>query len=256
MKETITTDDIPWKDIDDSIDETLNQITDEKLEDIKKMLPGKVVYKPAPLPAAQLSPEQRKFNQAMQMAITLSRSQIVPMHFRSKPDDVFAAIQLGSELGFKPMQSLNCIVMIQGNATLKAQTMLALIRSRCPQAIIKITQEVESATCFMARDKDDLGYEAVWSKEKAVRAKFAVAWDKELKKIKTKDNWENQPGNMSKWRAVMECARVIFPEVIMGLYSAEEIEDMNSGVDREEYKNEKEQKLKDINADFQEKKND
>ena len=252
MNNKITTEDIPWEpEEDDTVSMTCT--ADIKEPTIK---PGNVVHKPAPVLAAQLSPEQRKFNQAMQMAITLSRSQIVPMHFRGKADDVFAAIQLGTELGFQPMQSLNCIVMIQGNATLKAQTMLALIRSRCPQAIIEIEQGKEDATCFMARNKEDKGYKSEWSKEKAIGAKFAVAWDKELKKVKVKDNWENQPGNMAKWRAVMECARVIFPEVIMGLYSAEEIEDMNSGVDKEEYKNEKEQKLKDINADFQEKKND
>lgn len=190
--------------------------------------PGAVSQVPQRV-VVELSPEQKKFNAAMNMARTLARSQIVPSAFRDKPDDVFAAIQMGAELGFQPMQSLNAISMIQGNATLKGQTMLSLVRAKVPRSIIKITKEGDVISCYAARSEEDakngLGYTAEWSKEKAVKAKFAVKWDKDLKKFVLKDNWENQPETMSRWRAVSEALRVIFPDILMGLYTPEEIED-------------------------------
>ena len=38
-----------------------------------------------------------------------------------------------------------------------------------------------------------------------------------------KDNWKKQPATMLKWRAVSACARVVFPDVIQGMYTPEEI---------------------------------
>lgn len=170
--------------------------------------------------------DETKFNQAIKLAGTLAKSSIVPSHFRGKPEDVFACLVLGAELGFQPMQSLNAIVMIQGNATLKAQTMLALVRSRCPKAIIEITEEGDTVSCLAKRDERDLGYKASWNKDKAYDAGFAKAWDKENKKWITKDNWVKQPKTMSRWRSVSEACRVVFPDILQGLYASEEIEDL------------------------------
>ena len=38
-----------------------------------------------------------------------------------------------------------------------------------------------------------------------------------------KDNWRKQPKVMRKWRAVAACARVVFSDVITGLYTPEEM---------------------------------
>jgi RecT family len=172
--------------------------------------------------------DETKFNQAVKLAGTLAKSSIVPKHFQGHAEDVFACLVLGAELGFQPMQALNSIVMIQGNATLKAQTMLALVRAKCPKAIIKVTLDEPNkrATCFVRRDETDDGYTSVWDFQKAMDAKFAQAWDKDLKKWEVKHNWKVQPTNMAKWRAISECLRVVFPDVIQGLYSTEEMEDV------------------------------
>jgi hypothetical protein len=180
--------------------------------------------------------DESKFNQAVKLAATLAKSTIVPKHFQGHAEDVFACLVLGAELGFQPMQALNSIVMIQGNATLKAQTMLALVRSKCKDSVIEITSEVINGevhvSCFAKRDQRDPGYKATWSKKKAVDAKFAISWDKDLKKWVEKHNWIVQPETMSRWRAIAEALRVIFPDVLMGIYSTEEMEDLPPIVDR------------------------
>lgn len=160
---------------------------------------------------------QDKFNHAVKLAETLAKSTIVPQHFRGKGADVFAAIVLGSELGFSPMQSLNAIVMIQGNATMKAQTQLALVRAKCPKAIIKINvdEEKKIAVCEVKRDENDFGYTATWDMNKA-----------KLMGLACRDNWIKQPTTMLRWRALSEALRTVFPDVLQGLYATEELEEL------------------------------
>lgn len=171
-----------------------------------------------------LSPEQRKFNQAMQTARTLASSSIVPTHFRGKPEDVFACIMLGSELGFKPMMSLNSIVMIQGNATLKAQTMLATVKARCPDALIVINVDEANKTVQVTakRDDKDPGYTSTWNMDKA-----------KMMGLTAKDNYIKQPMTMLRWRAISEALRVVFADILMGIHSAEEMMDMDQAPTRQ-----------------------
>lgn len=157
-----------------------------------------------------------KFQHAVKIAGTLAKSSIVPQCFRGKPEDVFACLVLGAELGFKPMQALNAIVMIQGSATLKAQTQLSLVRANCPDAIINITLDEKNiiATVTVKRNQNDSGYVATWDLAKAKQMGLAG-----------RDQWLKQPLNMAKWRAISEALRVVFPDVLQGIYSTEELQD-------------------------------
>lgn len=163
----------------------------------------------------ELSPEAREYNRQMKIAHTLSKSNIVPAHFRGKPEDVFACVMYGSELGMKPMMALNSIVMIQGNATMKAQTMMAVVRAKCPTAIftIKVDEDKKIVSVRAQRDKDDLGYEAIWDMEKA-----------KAMGLSHKDNYIKQPTTMLRWRASSEACRMVFSDLLMGIYATEELE--------------------------------
>ncbi len=194
------------------------------IEEAKKTL--KPVEEPKRIPVNQpeLSNEAREFNRQMKISHTLAKSTIVPMHFRGKPDDIFACVMLGSELGFQPMMSLNSIVIIQGQATLKAQTMLAVVKSKCKSAIISIIvdEEKKIAVVKAQRDSDDPGYTATWDMAKAKNMGLS-----------SKDNWIKQPTTMLRWRAVSEAVRMVFADVLMGIYSTEEFQDIEINTDKE-----------------------
>lgn len=163
-----------------------------------------------------------KLAHAYKLAATLAKSQVVPSHFRNKPDDVFATLVLGAELGFQPMQSLNSIVMIQGNATLKAQTMLAIARSRLPFLSLEIKYDKDSVTVIGKREKNDVPFTSVWDDVRA----GAMG-------LLGKDNYKKQKLTMYKWRAISDVIRTICPDVIMGLYSTEEMKDVESTLEPE-----------------------
>jgi hypothetical protein len=55
---------------------------------------------------------------------------------------------------------------------------------------------------------------------------------KETISLADKYNWKQMPQIMMKWRAVAACARVVFPDVVLGLYTPDEMganTDANTG---------------------------
>lgn len=154
-----------------------------------------------------------KFNAAVKVAATLAKSNIVPAHFKNRPEDVFAALVLGAELGFSPMAALNSIVMIQGNATLKAQTMLAIARAKVKDLSVSIKEEKESVSVTIKRADDS--YTSTWNDERAL-----------LMGLLHKDNYKKQKLIMYKWRGVSEALKFMCSDVLMGLNTLEEMQDL------------------------------
>lgn len=150
-------------------------------------------------------------------ACKLSKSKMVPAIFQGKPEDTFVTVIMGRELGISPIMALSSIVVIQGTVTLKVQTMNAVVRSKCPAAIIKVEADHEARQVKVTakRDANDPGYESVWTMEMAKTMGLAG-----------KDNWIKQPMNMLKARALSDALRTVFPDVLLGLYSEEEMRDV------------------------------
>lgn len=166
--------------------------------------------------------EESSFNAGYKVANALAKSKVVPASLQGKPDDIFAILAMGAEIGIKPMQALNSINVIQGKPTISPQLMMAMVRGKLPSAIIDIKQNAEnkSVTVKAARSKEELDaglyYEAVWDMDRATRMGLAL-----------KDNYQKQAKTMLTWRAVAEACRMQFPDIIMGLYVPEEFQDFD-----------------------------
>ncbi len=150
-------------------------------------------------------------------ALSLSKSGIIPLALRNKPADIEVILQMAYELDIPPMQAINGINVIQGRPTVSPQLMIALIRRKIPNAYIKIEEHAGGCDCTMARGTTNLeieqGHKAKWDMGKA--SKMGLA---------SKDNYIKQPQTMLRWRAVGEAARMIFPDILMGLYFPDELE--------------------------------
>jgi hypothetical protein len=166
--------------------------------------------------------EENSFNAAMKIAQTLAKSKIVPVSLQSRPEDIFAILAMGSEIGIKPMQALNSIDVIQGRPTISPELMMAMVLSKLPDAIIDIkhNNEAKSVTCKTARSQEKLDkgfyYEAVWDLPRAERMGLAG-----------KDNYQKQAKTMLTWRSVAESCRITFPDIIHGLYVPQEFQDFD-----------------------------
>lgn len=117
----------------------------------------------------------------------------------------------GFELQVSPMQALDGINNIMGKPTCSAQFMLGLINRSGQLEDMKITVDDIGCTVTMKR------------KGRSEHIEIFTMKDAAKMQLDGKDPWKKQPKTMMKWRAVAACARVVFPDVIQGLYTHEEM---------------------------------
>lgn len=127
------------------------------------------------------------------------------------PQKVVAIMMLGRELGIPPWAALSTINVIQGKPTVSPQLMLALINRSGQLEDMQVQDEGGTVHVMMKRR----GRSEHW-------ASFGQA-DAIAMNLWSKPNWKSQPATMMKWRAVAACARVVFADVILGLYTHEEM---------------------------------
>lgn len=157
---------------------------------------------------ATLTPQE--WTTLSQMAEALHRSGMLPQSIKSV-EAAKAIILLGRELDIAPWQSLSTINVISGKPTVSPQLMLALIRRAGVMESFECKVSDTAVTCTMKRKG-----------EAAHTETFSMA-DAKAMELAGRDNWKKQPKTMMKWRAVAACCRVVFPDVILGLYTPEEM---------------------------------
>lgn len=146
-------------------------------------------------------------------AKVLLSSGFLPEAIRT-PEQATAIILQGRELGLGPMASFAGINVIRGRPSLSAQLMLALIRRSGLLESIELYPGVDEYTVTMRRKGEE---------PHAEKFTLDMARSLGLGVDDPKSQWAKQRVNMLKQRALSACARVVFPDVIMGLYTTEEI---------------------------------
>lgn len=168
-------------------------------------------------------------DETYRMAKGLIMSGLLPKSIKTA-EQAFAIITLGAELGFAAWQSMNSIDVIQGKPTLKPQAMLALIHRSGLAELVKIPNvdeiaKANAATVTMTRKGGMTHTETfTWKMAELMETTEYVDNQKRTIPMVQKYNWRTMPEIMMKWRAVSACARVVFPDVIMGMYTADEID--------------------------------
>lgn len=123
-------------------------------------------------------------------------------------------IQTGLELGLTPAKAMNQINIINGRPALSAQCMNGLMQARG----IKIsTIKNDNTECIISGTRNGVTEEVSYKMEDAKKAG-----------LDGKDNWKKYPRRMLFARAISELANKIAPDVIMGLYTQEEVEDFDA----------------------------
>lgn len=129
-----------------------------------------------------------------------------------KESDYFLIMMKGLELGLRPMTAVDFINIVQGVPVIDGKGMLALINSSLQLEDMTIDSQPDKCTVTMTR-KGRTPHTVIFDIDRARQMGLA-----------NRDNYKKQPGTMLKWRAITDCARVVFPDVIGGLYTPEEID--------------------------------
>ena len=165
------------------------------------------------------------FEDAFRFAKMVAASDFPPRDFRGKPESCLLAIQHGSEIGLAPMQSLQCIAVINGRPSIwgDAAKALCLASPNCEWITEEVTGEGDSmvAVCTAKRKGNPTPTVTSFSVSDAKTAKL---WNK-----KGRDGqdtpWVTSPKRMLQLRARGFALRDAFPDVLKGLVTAEEAQD-------------------------------
>ncbi len=161
---------------------------------------------------------------------TLIDSKSLPSHVKTF-EVAFTIVQMGKELGFAPMMALHYIIPIQGKLSLSAKAIGALLR----RGGIEFITEEDGVLVFEGGVTDYLPRKDEKPLDRRTSIRFyrgkkeelcSFTWkDAEKQGLTTKDNWVRMPREMLYARCLAKGANRIGQDLLMGLYTAEELVD-------------------------------
>lgn len=128
------------------------------------------------------------------------------------PEQALMIMMFGRDLGLSYTQSLRCFHVIQGRPVLSADGMVAVCLQSDVCEYFRVTgDDTRAVAVTKRRGQPEQTYE--FSMDDAKRAGLVG-----------KDNWRMHPRRMLQARAKSLLARDVFPELLAGLYDADEID--------------------------------
>jgi len=155
------------------------------------------------------------FKEAQEMSTILAKSALLSDALRGKPADVLLILMTGAELGFGPAQSIRAIDVIKGKPSLKAETQVALVKSR--RDVCEYFTLISSTATAATYETKRVGAlkPTVMSFTAAEAAEAGLSGD----------NWKKFKPAMLRARASAYLCRAEYPDVTLGLPSTEEVQD-------------------------------
>jgi hypothetical protein len=161
-----------------------------------------------------LTPSNLK--EAMEYATIIANSAMVPRTYQGKAADILVAVQMGAELGLKPIQALQNIAVINGKPSVYGDALLALVQAHSSFEDIKEWYDEKTNTAFCrVKRRNQTEHTVSFSAEDA---KKAGLWGKS-------GPWTQYPKRMMQMRARGFALRDKFADALGGLITVEEAED-------------------------------
>jgi hypothetical protein len=147
------------------------------------------------------------------LAERIAGTEFVPKSLRDSPAAVAAAVLYGREVGLPPMTALTQTHVIEGKPAMSAEAMRAMVLAAGHDLVI---EETTGALCRMkARRRGTEHWTTIqWTIDMARAAGVA-----------NKGVWKSYPRQMLQARCTTELVRLVFPDVIHGFRSTEELDD-------------------------------
>ena len=157
--------------------------------------------------------------EAKELASIIAKSGFAPKGYENNPDGIMIAIQMGADLGLKPMQALQNIAVINGRPSIYGDAALALVMPALERFHEEFTgtfpNDDYTAVCVSRRRG--------WPDE--TRTTFSIADAKKANLWGKSGPWTNYPQRMLVWRARGFNLRNVGADLLLGLVLAEEAQD-------------------------------
>lgn len=161
-----------------------------------------------------------KFEIAGKMAVSLSKSTIVPKEFQGNASNSLIAIELANRLGVSPLMVMQNLYVVYGRPSWSAQYMIAMINSSGKydfelQYDEKVGKDGKPYSCQCWTERNG---RKVTGPEITMDMAKAEGWVN-----KNGSKWLTMPQMMLRYRAASFFGRMNCPELTMGIYTREEV---------------------------------
>lgn len=163
-----------------------------------------------------------QMEKAYKFASIMSKSDIIPIHYRNKPENCFIAINSAIRMNIDPMLAMQNTFVVSGKLGMNTSFAISLlnqsgvIKGSIKYAISGTGDNLEvTASARLAKTDEEI------STSVSMKMAIAEGWTRNNK-------YKTMPEHMLKYRAATFLIRLHFPEVLNGLHTVEELEDVKA----------------------------
>lgn len=167
----------------------------------------------------------QNLEEALKVCNLLAKSDMVPKDYKGKPENILVAINMGLEVGLKPLQALQNIAVINGKPAMWGDAVVAIVRgSGTCEYLHEIWDEKTQTAICRGRRKGET--------EDIVRSFSFADAEKAGLIARSKDKgygpgtWLTYPKRMAGWRAKSWVLRDGWADHLKGISIREEVEDI------------------------------
>lgn len=174
----------------------------------------------APQSSALAAYEPKNFDEALRIATCYASSALLG-EVRS-PEAALLIMAVGAELGISSTAALRGIYIIKGKPMLSSDLLVAVVLRRS-----------DICEYFMCTESTDelATYETKrHNRAEPVRNTFSIA-DAQRAQLTGNPMWQKYPRTMLRHRAAAELARMVYPDITMGLYTDSEADEVTAAID-------------------------
>lgn len=161
-----------------------------------------------------------------------AKSDLLPDNYKAKPENVIIALGMSQQLDlpiFTVMQNLN---IVRGRASWSGSFCRTLIEKTGKYSDLDLVYFGEEGKdtwgCYLKAIRKKDGKEIKGTKVTVAMAKSEGWWSKKDKYGNETSKWQSMTELMLGYRAMSFFARMHCPEALSGIYTGEEVEDMNN----------------------------
>lgn len=156
--------------------------------------------------------EPADLTQLIKYAQWMMDSDLLPEHIKT-PQDVVLLVQFGAGFGVPAMMAIQNLYIVEGKVTMGAHIALGLAMSHPACEYMMCTESTTE--------------QAVWEGKRAGHPKpttvsYTIKQAKDAR-LTNKSNWQKHPAEMLRARAGMHLARLLFPDMLAGVYDPDEL---------------------------------
>ena len=162
------------------------------------------------------------FELLQRQAKLLSSSELVPKEFQGKLANCVIALEMANRIGASPMAVLQNLFIVHGKPSWSSQFIIAALNSTGAFSPLRfaITGEGEKRTCVAWAVEKETG-ERLESPPVSIEMAKKEGW---LGKSGSK--WQTMPELMLRYRAATLFGRLYAPQILMGMRTMEETQDI------------------------------